>query len=691
MSRFHPRLRGLLKAHFGQETAPEGLGAFVEDLDEAYRAFEQDRGLLERSLDLSSQELLKTNLDMRAMIQAFPDLFLWISAEGEILGCRARTDDDLFMSADDLVGKNIQNVPCREVGRKFKEAIDAVNAGTELLTMEYSLILQDERKFFEARLITLRQDQHLVIIRNVTDRVQANLKLEQTISLLRSTIEATADGILVVDNEGTIVTSNQKFVELWCVPEDILESKDDNKALEFAIQQLVDPEQFLAKVRELYSQPDAESVDELHFKDGRVFERYSRPHRIGGESVGRVWSFRDVSERREAEKVLLEREEQLQHAQKMDAVGKLAGGIAHDFNNLLTVIVGYAEIILIKLGDREDPVKLHVEEIRKTGKRAAALTRQLLAFSRKQVLAPKVLDLNHVVSNMDKMLKRLIGEHIELTYVAGADLGCVQADPGQLEQVIVNLAVNARDAMESGGKLTIETANAVLEEDYTRRHPGVIPGDYVELRVADTGCGMDSKIMAHIFEPFFTTKEGKKGTGLGLSTVYGIIKQSDGHIAAESRTSEGSMFRVYLPRVESPPEADTRSTVFKLKGTETILLVEDETRVRRLVKEILENSGYTVIEATDGNDAMEVSRGFEGSIHLMLTDVIMPHMNGPVLFQKLCPERPDMKVLYMSGYTDGAIDSHGGLDPDTSFLQKPFTPSEVALRVREALDRAAAA
>ncbi len=690
MIRFTRLLQKQLQSHFGDDPPPENLIEFLQEIDDAYRNFEDTRGLLERSLDLSSQELLKTNLDMRSVLQAFPDLFFWISADGTILGSQARSEEDLVIPPDDLVGKKLQRVPNRDAAAKFTKAIEMINSGSELSTVDYSLEQDGTRKFFEARLLPLRDDQHLVIIRNVSERVQSSLKLEHTISLLRSTIEATADGILVVDDDGAIVTFNQKFIELWGVPDEILELRDDNKALEFAIGQLEDPGQFMSKVRELYSQPEAESHDELQFKDGRVFERYSCPHRLGGDTFGRVWSFRDVTERRRAEEALLEREEQLRHVQKMDAVGKLAGGIAHDFNNLLTVIVGYAEMALLRLGDdKKNPVRGHVEEIRKTGKRAAALTRQLLVFSRKQVMAPKVLDLNAVVSNMDKMLRRLIGEHIELTFEPGKDLGCIQADPNQLEQVILNLVVNARDAMEDGGRLIIRTGAAALDEDHASRTPGVEPGDYVELNVTDTGCGMDAATLDHIFEPFFTTKEEKKGTGLGLSTVYGIVRGSGGHIVAESRMEEGTTFRVYFPRVEAAADPEARSIMFSLKGTETILLVEDEFRVRKLVKEILANAGYTVLEAGNGNEALEVSRNHRGRIHLMLTDVIMPHLNGPALAAQLEPERPDMKVLFMSGYTDGAIET--GVDPDSGFIQKPFTPSEIALRVREALDRSKAA
>ena len=385
----------------------------------------------------------------------------------------------------------------------------------------------------------------------------------------------------------------------------------------------------------------------------------------------------------------LEREkgEQLRQAQKMEAVGKLAGGIAHDFNNLLTAITGYSELTLRRLR-AEDPLRRNVEEIKKAGERAASLTRQLLAFSRKQVLQPKVLDLNAVVSDMEKMLRRLIGEDIELRTALAADLGSVKADPGQIEQVLMNLAVNARDAMPQGGNLIIETENVYLNEGYATRHIAVKPGPYVMLAVSDTGEGMSEETQSRIFEPFFTTKEVGKGTGLGLSTVYGIVKQSGGNIWVYSEVGEGTVFKIYLPRVDEAaqeykpgPEAQE-----SLDGTEVILLAEDDERVRGLVREVLEGYGYRVLEAEGGSAALSVSERHEGPIHLLLTDVVMPKMSGRELAIRLARVRPEMKVLYMSGYTDESIVHHGVLDAGTPFLQKPFEAEALARKVRELLD-----
>ena len=389
----------------------------------------------------------------------------------------------------------------------------------------------------------------------------------------------------------------------------------------------------------------------------------------------------------EAIKSLRASEEQLRQSQKLEAVGQLAGGVAHDFNNLLTVITGYCGLILRRLNP-DDSMHSQVEEIKKAAERAASLTRQLLAFSRKQVLQPKVLDLNSLVTETSKMLRRLVGENIELVSALDPALGQVKADDGQIEQVIMNLVVNARDAMPKGGKLTVETANVFLDQSYTRQHIAVQPGAYVMLAVSDTGCGMDAETQKHIFEPFYTTKEKGKGTGLGLSTVYGIVKQSGGHLWVYSEVGRGTTFKVYLPRVDesvdarSLGEAHTESP----HGWETVLLVEDEDVVRGLLRDVLEMEGYTVLEATGGSEAIRICKQHEGPIHLMITDVVMPQMGGREIAERVKPLRPEMRVLFMSGYTDDAIVHHGVLDAEVAFLEKPFTPDAVARKVRTVLD-----
>ena len=390
----------------------------------------------------------------------------------------------------------------------------------------------------------------------------------------------------------------------------------------------------------------------------------------------------DVTERRALE-------QQLRQSQKMEAVGRLAGGIAHDFNNLLMVISGYSEFLLERLG-AEPHLRGPAQEIASAAERASSLTRQLLAFSRKQMLAPRVISLNDIATENLKMLTRMIGEDIDLVMTPGNDLWAVRADAGQIEQVIMNLAVNARDAMPSGGKLTIETANVTLDEEYARLHSPLRPGDYVMFAISDTGAGMDSETQSHIFEPFFTTK-GTKGTGLGLSTVYGIVKQSGGYIWVYSEVGKGTTFKIYLPRVASTGEKAAQvATPIPFQtvepGTETILLVEDEANLRYLARQYLEKQGYKVIEAADGAVAMQIAVAHEAVIHLLLTDVIMPGMNGRELAQRISEIRPNVKILYMSGYTENVIGQNGTLDAGVRLLQKPFNLRDLKSKVREVLD-----
>ena len=401
-------------------------------------------------------------------------------------------------------------------------------------------------------------------------------------------------------------------------------------------------------------------------KDGVIFELFAE----------------DVTDRRALE-------QQLRQSQKMEAVGRLAGGIAHDFNNLLMVISGYSEFLLERLG-AEPHLRGPAQEIAGAAERASSLTRQLLAFSRKQMLAPRIVNLNDVASENLKMLTRMIGEDIDLVMTPGQNLWPVRADAGQIEQVIMNLAVNARDAMPSGGKLTIETSNATLDEDYARLHSPILPGDYVVVSISDTGAGMDAETQSHIFEPFFTTK-GPKGTGLGLSTVYGIIKQSGGYIWVFSEVGRGTTFKIYLPRAagtgEAPAHVAASVRYQKVEpGTETILLVEDEANLRYLARQYLEKQGYRVIEAADGAVAMQIVVAHEGMIHLLLTDVIMPGMNGRELAQRITEIRPNVKVLYMSGYTENVIGQDGTLDAGVRLLQKPFNLRDLKNKVREVLD-----
>ena len=400
-----------------------------------------------------------------------------------------------------------------------------------------------------------------------------------------------------------------------------------------------------------------------------------------GQVSGAICMSLDITDRKQLE-------EQLRQAQKMEAVGRLAGGIAHDFNNLLMVIQGYSDLLVERLPDG-DPLRRNAEQIQMASQRASSLTRQLLAFSRKQMLAPKILNVQSVVAEMEKILRRLIGEDVQLETSSAPDLGLIKADRSQIEQVILNLAVNARDAMPQGGRLTIETANVELDASYSHPPAVLSPGRYVMLAVTDNGCGMDAETQAHVFEPFFTTKEKGKGTGLGLATVYGVVKQSGGYVWVYSEPGRGTSFKIYLPRIEEtavPAGRDGKSeTQIPERGSETILLVEDEKGVRELAREYLASSGYTVIEAEDGHTALELAAMHVGPIHLLLTDVVMPGISGRELAERVSQIRPGIKIIYMSGYTDQAVVHHGILRNDAVLLQKPFTLMTLAGKLREML------
>lgn len=418
-------------------------------------------------------------------------------------------------------------------------------------------------------------------------------------------------------------------------------------------------------------------------KDGSPIDIsiWSAPLRdAAGNITAQLGIIADITERKELE-------EQFRRAQKMEAVGRLAGGVAHDFNNLLTIISGYGQMLLDAL-EPGDPHRENVAEILKAAQSAAALTNRLLAFSRRQIAQPRVLDLNAVVVSLDKMLHRMIGEDVELVTELSPNLGKIKADPGQIEQVLMNLVVNSRDAMPEGGRITIQTAPVVFDDRYARTHLGIRPGPYVMLTVSDTGRGMDAETMPHLFEPFFTTKEEGKGTGLGLSIVYGIVKQSGGDIWASSEPGKGTTFQICLPVVEEPAEPDAAPAAPNrpLEGTETILLAEDEASLRQLISEILRRQGYTVLQAVSGEEALRLCREQPGPIHLFLTDVVMPCMSGRALAERLLALRPALKVMYMSGYAGNAAVCREILESGALFLEKPFMPEVLIRRVREVLD-----
>jgi PAS domain S-box-containing protein len=523
----------------------------------------------------------------------------------------------------------------------------------------------------------------------LTERRRTQEELRFRNAILSTQQENSLDGILVVDVDGKVVSSNQRFTEMWGVTPVIVNSQFADSIKPLVMRYLVNPESYLQHMDRINKSPHEKSQNEIALKGGRTFDSYSAPMRaLDGTHFGRVWYFRDITARKNAETEREKLEEQLRASQKMEAIGSLAGGIAHDFNNLLSGILSYTEFAIGQLPENH-AIQSDLQEVKKEGERAVALTRQLLAFSRKQVLQPVPLNLNHIALGVEKMLRRILGEDIEFQQSLAPDLGLTLADPGQIEQVLMNLVVNARDAMASGGKLTIETSNVQVEGLDVADYEAVSPGPYVELVVTDNGSGMDEQTRLRIFEPFFTTKEKDKGTGLGLSTVYGIVKQSGGNIWVYSEPGKGTCFKIHLPRELSATEATTIEfpvSPTPATGTETILVVEDEEALRRVAIRALRSVGYTVLTAENGLEALKASKEYNADIHLLLTDVVMPRMSGRILAQTLTLKRPMLKVIYMSGYTDNAIINHGVLKTGSHFLSKPFTCTDLTRKVRQVLD-----
>jgi two-component system, cell cycle sensor histidine kinase and response regulator CckA len=622
----------------------------------------------------------------RALIEHGADAVALIAPDGTILFASQPTERLLGLAPVELVGRpSTERVHPDDIPRVQAALAHIVAMPGTPLTLGLRWRHKDGGwRYIDAvavnRLAEPAVGAIVLNFRDDTERRQAETALRESEERYRTLVEGVRDVIFALSPEGTITSLNPAFQTItgWQRAEWVGR----------AFERLVHPEdlphalELLGRVVRGELRPVSQFRVGTAKGDYRMVEFSATPQLLEQRLIGILGIGRDVTER-------VQLEQQLRQAQKMEAVGRLAGGIAHDFNNILTAITGYADLLLDDLS-AADPRRKDVEEVRKAAERAAGLTRQLLAFSRQQILQPKIIDVNALVGDLEKMLGRLLGEDVALGTRLDPAVGRVKADAGQLEQVLMNLAVNARDAMPEGGKLTIETANIDLDERYAADHYPARPGPYVMVAVTDTGVGMSEETQAHMFEPFFTTKEKGKGTGLGLATVYGIIKQSGGFIWVYSELGHGSSFKIYLPRVEEAGDRAIAAAAVSAptpRGNETVLVAEDEPPVRAIARQVLERQGYTVLEAPSAEKALDIAAQYSGAIHLLLTDVIMPGMNGRELASRLAHVRPETRVIFMSGYTDDAVMRHGVLEPGSTYVQKPFTPDAIARKVREVLDQ----
>jgi two-component system cell cycle sensor histidine kinase/response regulator CckA len=620
-------------------------------------------------------------LRLAAIVECSEDAIIAADLDGKITDWNAGAERMFGYSRGEAAGMPVSIIAPPERRQEPLQILAKVRKGAGVKNQETLRLRQDGKPVHVSLTVSPIRDQSgrltgsAAIVRDTTERIEMEAALRRSEASFRSVIENSPYGALRTLVDGRILLANPAAVRMlgYNCEAELLSL---NMAAD-VYRNSADRARIIEQSRNTEYIKDIE-VEWKHRSGSSIMVRFSS--HIVKNQAGEVDHFdlmvQDITKQRNLE-------EQLRQAQKMEAIGRLAGGVAHDFNNLLGVIIGYSELALDQIGPTT-AVRGQVEQIRKAGERASALTRQLLAFSRQQVLDTKTLNLNAIISDMAQMLLRLIGEDVELQTKLDSELHAIRGDQGQIEQVIMNLAVNARDAMPQGGKLMIETRNTTVEDDELQRRAPMTPGDYILLTISDTGVGMDAETQAHIFEPFFTTKAQGKGTGLGLATVYGVVKQSGGYIWVYSEPGVGATFKVYLPRVfEEPHKGQLPDVGDARQGSETILVVEDEASLRTFTTTLLQNSGYTVLDAGDGEEALTLAKQYNKPIHLLLTDMIMPGMNGPTVAEKLASLYPEAKVLFMSGYT-GFV-SRGMIEPHAAMVSKPFTRDELLRKIREAL------
>jgi len=573
-----------------------------------------------------------------------------------------------------------------EVTQKWKADLErAISDHSDMEPFECPVRCMDGTLRAMVIATSLIKDSAIVSFFDITDRREKEMALQKNMELLRATFNATPDGILAVNKDLKVTHANSQFYKMWQIPPELQKTDDDETLREFVLDQLEDPEGFQGMTNTLYHSR-VQNRRELLFKDGRAFDCYSAPMILEDEEIGRVWNFRDISDQKRAEKEREKLQSQLLQSQKLEAVGILAGGVAHDFNNMLGAIIGYAELTLDCM-DAANPLQRNLSKILDAARRSTGITRQLLAFARKQTISPVVFDLNGSVEAILKMIRRLIGENIDLAWLPGVGRFMVKMDPSQLDQIILNLCVNARDAIGGVGRISIETDTVSFDEADCAFDSGISPGDYVLLLVSDTGCGMDKETLAHIFEPFFTTKGPGRGTGMGLATIYGIVQQNKGAIKVYSEPGTGTVFKIYIPMDTSGAEKENlkKNETFPLSRGETVLIVEDDSNFLEMTAMMLQNLGYSILSAQTPSEALCLARENPSEIHLFITDVIMPEMNGRQLAEQLSMIRPKIKHLFMSGYTADIIAHQGVLDEGINFIQKPFMLKDLAVKIRRIL------
>jgi PAS domain S-box-containing protein len=632
---------------------------------------------------------LSEDLRLRnAALDAAANGILITDPSGNILWVNAAFTTLTGYTAQEVLGKNPRFLGSgRQDEETYRNLWQTISSG-QVWSGELTNRRKDGSLYIEEMTITPVRSadgaiaRYIAIKQDVSERKQAEAELRWKTAFLEAQVNSSLDGILVVNEEGKKILQNKRAIQLWKLPPDIVSGREDREQVQFVMHKLKNPQAFVEKVEFLYAHPNEVSRDEIELADGTILDRYSSPL-MGkdGTYYGRIWTFRDITEQRQLEA-------QLRQAQKMEAVGQLAGGVAHDFNNILSATLMHLGLLQqnpqLTLGTRES-----LKEVERETLRAAKLTRQLLLFSQRQAARIEPLDMNVLINDLLKMLRRLLGENIEVAFLGDAGASWVSADAGMMEQVVMNLCINARDAMPNGGRLALATRMVDIEAQSEKSHPDARPGRFVCLSVTDMGCGMDETVLRRIFEPFFTTKEVGKGTGLGLATVYGIVKQHEGWIEVESAVGQGSSFRVWLPATSPLSDSGISSDTKEVKGgTETILLVEDELFLRRLVAQGLRKLGYAVLEAGNGLEALKVWEQHHPRIALLFTDMVMPgKMSGLELAVRLKKEKSSLKVISSSGYDADLARRHTSADLEITHLPKPYLPSDLAKVVRHCLDQ----